>query len=765
MDGIAAQLDDETGGFGSYRQLASKYRVRRENMLVDSSAPSGIAPILTSASVRLGLGAAKSVPGIAGMLEGIEPDVAAEQTEKVRSYLAKQFRKTADGELLLNPVRTLTVRFLADLRRVAIGYANVVFAVDTFERRSDRVQRWLVSVLNGEFGMAPRNLVLIISGQHPLDANVWAGFNHVTERFTLKEFSEFEVSTPLRALGATSNDAAPRVMQITGGLPVLVGMLGKKAGDLEQTDDDTAETAVERFLKYEQDADRRNLILQAAVARWLDAQTLGSLVGEGSEQEVLAWLSTFPFVKKQGDKWIFHGVVRTMMVRYQRDRAPDHQKRIHSTLFKYHSNIVEQLWKSHTPESAGKAREHELEKFYHGLCAGDDNSILSDVLTNIILRVRNKNPFGKRLVAALSDAANDLPSTTCEGLHETIAPIIESDAIKSREEVYSVVINSGHLKDVDLALAYHMRASLRIFELDAFELGIYDCNKSISYFRDDENVARGVRAYAYQKLGRFDECMEDLNWCLKQNPDDPYILSRRHELHRQLGNIEDAERDITAAVESDTDATYYRVARANLLYETLRDDEAFVEYTKVVELDGGNTDIRRRAEAYRFARRYNEALADYETLIKREIDPQDLVRRGELLRLLGNPEGALPDALRGAAGDDVVGWAYVSIGLIYRDLHQSSRAIDSFQEAVQVGLSYLQDDKNSVPALFNTAMAYAALGDDTAAMRQLRDLEALGINFMRVRQAQALYQELLDAGVVQGVSIERVLEASRDREE
>jgi tetratricopeptide (TPR) repeat protein len=721
LDSISMQLNVDTGQFDQYLQLSAKYRRLREGMLADSAAPTGLATILTNASVRLGLGVAKSAPGLGDILNGLETDVAVEQVESIRSFLAKQLRR-ADGELLLNPVPTLTSRFLVNLRRAAIDHANVVIAIDTFERRSERIQQWLLATLSGTgtYGLLPANLVVVVSGQNPLDANAWSGLNHVTERFSLKEFSESEVSVLLGVHGPTSSDAVSRIMQLTGGLPVLVGMLTKEIDDLDgvQQGSDAAETAVERFLKHEQDADRRNIILKAAIARWLDADTLSELLDDDSVQQTLAWLSTFPFVKKRNDKWIFHGVVRTMMIRYQRDRDRDLQQRAHIALGIYHADQAVKLTGRSDTATFDHARveDHTLEALYHGLCVGKDQS-LSTLLRRVAVTARSRTPILSRLLSALSDAADYSYGETYHGLHSQISTLLaESDSIQGRERLYSMIIESGHVHSNDLARVYLQRARLRINEAGTPELGIYDCNKAINATDGaEEGDARSLRARACLALGQSDKALEDLDWCLSKSPDDAYILYQRHKLLVDLEQYAAAERDISAAVAAAPRVSAYRSLKANYLLEFDREDDAFQEYTKAVELADSDHAIRSRANAYRFCRRYVEALADFEILKNRDASPEDLVRLGEVLRLLGRPQDALSDAIQGAAGEDINGWAHLAVGLIYRDLGESRLAVTNMQRAVDVGLFCLRQDAKNIPALFNTAMALAALGSNERA--------------------------------------------------
>ncbi|MEK8144322.1 hypothetical protein NKH18_28190 [Streptomyces sp. M10(2022)] len=171
----------------------------------------------------------------------------------------------------------------------------------------------------------------MLSGQLRLDSRVWGDrLGQVTE-VCLEVFTEDEARTLLATHGVTDGPSVELVLRLSGRLPLLVDMLARSdpsdpgAGDGAG---DPSETAVERFLKWEPDARRREAALACALPLQLDEDIYRTTVPE-TAADGYPWLRGLAFVSHQAGRCRYHDVVRAAMLRLQRTQSPPGGSRAH----------------------------------------------------------------------------------------------------------------------------------------------------------------------------------------------------------------------------------------------------------------------------------------------------------------------------------------------------------------------------------------------------------------------------------------------------
>jgi hypothetical protein len=85
---------------------------------------------------------------------------------------------------------------------------------------------------------------------------------------------------------------------------------------------DPTGNAVERFLKWETDPERREIAKVAALPRALNQDVLTVITPAGKTAGLFGWLRGLPFVSQRGESWAYHDVVRAAMLRLRRAEAP-----------------------------------------------------------------------------------------------------------------------------------------------------------------------------------------------------------------------------------------------------------------------------------------------------------------------------------------------------------------------------------------------------------------------------------------------------------
>lgn len=129
---------------------------------------------------------------------------AADQINRARAYLARKFRYHADvRRLLLSPADELTPVLVSGMVSAAAGRPVALF-IDTYESTGPLLDHWLRRLYKGDYGGLPETLVTTISGQKPLDPNLWGEYLQVIADVPLEPFSDAEARQFLASRTSTT---------------------------------------------------------------------------------------------------------------------------------------------------------------------------------------------------------------------------------------------------------------------------------------------------------------------------------------------------------------------------------------------------------------------------------------------------------------------------------------------------------------------------------------------------------------------------------
>jgi hypothetical protein len=256
MDTIAADLARQGKPCKDFTKRSETYREHRQELDADPTAPEGLSSALTRSAVRIGLRAAEDIPLVGPFAKELNTDAVAGQADRLRVFLNRKLRNQHDVRLMLAPVDELTPTFVDDLRSIASHHPVALF-FDTYERTGAFLDPWLLDLLVGRYGDLPPNVVLTVAGQHPLDINTWGDYLGIRSDLALKVFTDAEASELLATRGVTDSSVVEVIRSLTGRLPVLVAMLADARPDKVEEVNDPSDNAVERFLKWERDEQRR----------------------------------------------------------------------------------------------------------------------------------------------------------------------------------------------------------------------------------------------------------------------------------------------------------------------------------------------------------------------------------------------------------------------------------------------------------------------------------------------------------------------------
>ncbi|MBN2391726.1 MAG: tetratricopeptide repeat protein [Anaerolineae bacterium] len=305
------------------------------------------------------------------------------QTEAWNKYLFERFGNPAKIALVKTPVETLTQIFVKDMNAWATVRA-IVMGFDDWEYLGPHLQGWLQGLLT-RYEMRA-NIWLVLAGVRPLD-ETWTAFRPVTATFTLSPFSEEDTRAYLAASGIADADRVTDIVTFSDGLPALARLLasaeGGRAGDL-------ALTPVDRYLKWLEPPQRRDAVLQCAVARRLDAEIVQT-VTDSTDPDLSAWLLASPLIVSSPDYARYHPELRRRLLAFAQQQVPALVQAAHIHLHDYYHSrsAVDSKVGNDSPAITGGLtlyrdphwRADKLEALYHGLMLRDTETIQQGVTT------------------------------------------------------------------------------------------------------------------------------------------------------------------------------------------------------------------------------------------------------------------------------------------------------------------------------------------------------------------------------------------------
>jgi hypothetical protein len=184
----------------------------------------------------------------------------------------------------------------------------VVLLLDTFEQTGKFLDDWLRALLEERYGVLTPSFRLCIAGRDPLNRNLWATLEQFIVRSPLEPFTEEEARQYLTRKGITSEDVIAEILRLAGddsggSLPLLVSMMAQSAPTSPHAVVDCCESAVERFLKWETDENKRKIARNASFPRLLNADVVERICGNQSNWD---WLKACPFVIEHPEGWQYH---------------------------------------------------------------------------------------------------------------------------------------------------------------------------------------------------------------------------------------------------------------------------------------------------------------------------------------------------------------------------------------------------------------------------------------------------------------------------
>jgi len=685
MSTIAEQFSRFGVRLGDFEKRAAAYRKRRHEMQSDPNAPAGVAAFLTATAVRVGLHAASGVPIAGSVLAPVDPAAAAEQANRARAYLASKIRDRADVRLLLSPADELTPVFVSGLNRAA-AHRPIALFFDTYERTAPLLERWLLDLYGGRYGDLPETLVTTISGQLPLNPNLWSDYLPVLADVALEPFSDAEARQFLASKNITDEPTIEVILTLSGRLPLWLVTLADGRPDDVADIGDPAGDAVQRFLKWEDDPARRDIAVTAALPRSLNQDVLAVVTPADQVRQIFAWVCALPFVSQQAESWKYHEVVRSAMLRLQRAQSPAGWRASHLALAQAHA--------AQAAEAAGGTDQtwanqdwvdHAREETYHLLCA-DPAGNLPRALASAVKAAERSIIGARQWAGLLADAGRDADHPALREWGQRLRDGIHDNS--DLTEYLTHLINHADLDKAILTAALKERGeSYRL--TDRNDEALADFSRAIEL---DPSLAWaiGSRGQAYRDLERYDDAVADFSRAIELDPSLAWAITGRGLTYQAMQRNDDALSDYSRAIELDPGNIFAITCRGRAYQAMERYDDAVADFSRAIELDPGNTwAITCRGRAYQDLERYDEALADYNRAI--ELDPGyiwAISSRGQTCRLMGHYDDAVADFTRAIELDPSADWLIAGRGETYRLMERHDDALADFNRAIELDPGY-----------------------------------------------------------------------------
>lgn len=664
------------------------YRQKRQELESDPKAPKGTLDFILRSVAKTGVRLAERTLVGGVILDITGKDTLVTETAEWGAYLAGKLTNKDELSLVKEPIETLTPLFISDLDQRANGRTISLF-FDTYERTGVFLDNWLRDILEGHYGQLPADLVITIAGQYELDRNRWSPYSGVTLRLPIEPFSEAETREYLIHKSVIDEGVIELILQLSGGLPLLVGTLASGSPHEVGEVVDPHEVAVARFLKWVDDSGDRRTALDCALARFINKDVVHVLTGREKAEEAFEWLKGRSFVTERPAGRVYHQVVRDQMLRHVRRDSPRDWGELHGRLAEYYEKLRTgyEIGGGTTVDDA-TWQTYALEAVYHRLCQSPLEHITA-ALDQFLAIPSSENAFARRWAEAIFQAGRDAENSEVESWGDLLIK-----GLVSREEgrhldaavMFTELIDSKRLGASSQASAYHRRGSL---------LRAANEERAIMDFAEATALDPLVSLYWFDLAGVYwlaenhEKAGAAYTKAVETDPTNYRALTLRGWSRQQLGRFDEALSDYSKALElspNDQNAAYVLEMRARLYLHLDQYDESLADFDRMDKLGKVSAEtFSLRGEAHLLSGRPAEALEAFSRAI--ELDPdhaRNYAGRAEALRRLRQPKEALPDLYQALTLEPENTTSLLVRALVLYELDRSEEALADFAQVLKL---------------------------------------------------------------------------------
>ncbi|MBD2679611.1 MULTISPECIES: tetratricopeptide repeat protein [Nostoc] len=721
MGRLAEDLERQGHKLPQFSERYKVYRQKRQELETDPDAPQGFSAFMGKTVVKTGVRLARRVPVGGAVFDFVDEDALATQAGEWASYVAKKITNKDEVRLVQEPIEVLTPLFLQDIFKICEKTAVALF-FDTYERTGEFLDNWLREILEGRHGQVSFNILITIAGRQELDKNLWTGNEGLIVSFPLEPFTEEETRKYLTRKGITNSQHVEEILRLSGNLPLLVGMLTDAYQNNSNQIIEPSSSAVERFLKWVDEPKRRQVAVDAAIARCLNRDIVAQLRGEQEADELFTWLKEISFVNERTDGWAYHDVVKMLMLRHKRLSSPQGWAEIHGKLANYYDTLRNELQLEEEKKQRDPSwQSHTLNVLYHSLCQSPQRN-LSVSLNEFLVALKNQRKFAQQWAETMLQAGKDADSAEVKRWGEQLTnglKAYEEDRYQVTVEMFTAVLQNPSIQIQWQSIALGWRGKTyrlmkrytealqdfdRAIELDPkyawaianrgvtyrlmkrYTEALQDFDRAIELDPKYAWAIAASRGQTYYLMERYTEALQDFDRAIELDPKYAPAIVLRGETYRLMERYTEALQDFDRAIKFDLKFGWLIALRGITYHSMERYTEALQDFDRAIELDPKYAPvIALRGQTYRSMERYMEALQDFDRAI--ELDPKDswaMALRGETYRLMERYTEALQDFDRAIELDPKDAWAIASRGETYCSIKQYTQALQDFDRAIEL---------------------------------------------------------------------------------
>ncbi|MFJ1914108.1 tetratricopeptide repeat protein [Streptomyces sp. NPDC088147] len=715
----------------------------------------------STAAVTAGVIGLRMVPVVGAFADVVDTQQLAAGADRLRATLSARFRDQEDVQLVLRPDQVLTPVLVTELTEIARSVPWIALFFDTYERTAPFLDTWLRDLMTtSAYGRFPGTVVVTVAGQRPFGAARWGEFADFVTDLPLAPFTEGEARTLLAAKRVTDESVVEEVLRLSGGLPVLVSTLAENQPADPHDVGDPSATAVERFLKWEQDPVRQAAALACALPRRLDEDVFRAVVAEDAAG-LYDWLRTLPFATLKDAGVSYHGVVRAPMLRLQRTRSPRGWRERHTALaacFARWRAEAETDLRADEVWASAEWRALRFEETYHTLCAGPRGA-LPGALRDVVEGCRESPAAARRAAQVLAEAGTDTDDEAAREWGRRLVTALD-DAKEGVRVALGLLLDRPGLDTRGRAAAHTVRGR-ELREAGGYTQALAEYDRALALDPDEPSAYYG-RGYTHQLDGRLDVALVDLRradelapdtvWILEEygetlrlagqgeeavelldrvlvlDPTNAYALACRGAAHHGLGRHTAALADFGRSLELDAEYLWALVRRARLLRDMGEPDRSFADLDRAVELAPDSVWVAsERGEAYRITGRNEDAERELTRALGIDADHASaLAGRGYVRHRLGRHAEARADLDRAIELDAEYAWALGHRAGLRQELDDPSGALADLDRAVDADPDLVWIRRERGEARLDAGQYEEAVADLTEVLnRQPSDVWAL----------------------------------------
>ena len=677
---IAEQLEKLGIESKKFNERYKKYRETLQQIESDPTAPRGMVNVVTRGLTDFTIKSLRRVPGVGVAADYVDEKAAGDAMADLAQYAFTRWGNKDETLLVREPEKILTPLFV-ELLNEATEKQRLVVMFDVFERTSSTLSSWIIELVDGKHGDFSSWASFIVSGRDPLEQH-WTELAGLMSHVQLEPFTLDETAIYLSNQNIKDEMLVKQIYEDTGGLPVLVELLASTKPQPGVPLPDISRNAVERFLQWTPDEEKRHAALIASVPRQFNQEILQAVLGQDKGKELFYWLAGQSFVRSNTERgYFYHDKVRVLMLRHQKNITPGELSATHAALAGHFTTVQAELGLQGKEAYENQAwRRLELERVYHHVSV-DPEKHFANALDSFLNAILHRLKFSRTVVRTSAQAMAD---NQCNMFDE----------------------NLGELEQ--LVDFYEKNDYQQIKEL----AGVLQAAKEIS--ATSQFICFSLKGYGNFHLKQYEEALADYTRAIELDEKNAIAIASRGQAYGLINRYEEALADFTRAIELD-EKYAGAIALRGATYQLMkRYEEALADFTRAIELDEKYAGaIALRGGTYRSMKRYEEALADFTRAI--ELDEKytgTIGQRALTYYLMGNFDQALQDFSRRLELDEKDMWSCGWRGEVYRSMGQYGLALLDLTKLVDAGKA---DPDDTV----RRAATYIPLGDTVSAQKDL----------------------------------------------